>query len=157
MTAPQNQKRKFALRLPRLPWWGWGIAGAVLVGIVVSVAMSMPEQGSWRYGACKVFLQRYIKYPESIRFIAGGETMSTVSIVFSDTNPFGAQQIRVFECLFSNPDGRLSLSKITMDRKPIPDEIVKTYNALLPTLAGIELETELPPPPPNSLENLKED
>lgn len=150
---PVRKRKRNALRLPL---WGWGTIGAVLIGGLLGIYMNMPEHASWRYGACKVFLERYVRFPDTLKVIAGWESQASTGIAFTDMNPFGAEQIRIFECYFSNTNGEITLSKITLDRKPIADEIFKNYSTLLPLLAAIETDTALPPPTPSALEDLKD-
>jgi hypothetical protein len=147
----------------RMPLWGWGMLGITLIGAAIGVALNMPQHGSFRYGACRVFLESYIRFPSSIQIIAAGETQNITTISFSDINPFGAEQIRDFKCYFTNaPNGKTLLTSITLNdgmKKgglPLPDAITKKFNAMLPTLATTKLNTELPESlPTGSLESLQ--
>lgn len=154
MNAPKTSRK---LNFPSLPVWAWATIAAVVLGALGALAYSMPTHASWRYGACKVFLERYVKYPPTIDIKTGREMRSMVEIAFADTNPYGSEQIREFECYFSeSKEGRVTLSKITLDRKTIPEEFIKSYNELIPLLASIETDTQLPKDLPSSLSDLKE-
>lgn len=154
MNAP---KAKMKLQFPSLPVWAWATIGAVVLGAVGALVYSLPSHASWRYGACKVFLERYVKFPSTIDIKTGREMRSMVELAFADTNPYGSQQIREFECYFSeNAQGRVTLSKITLDRKTIPDEYIKSFNDLIPLLTSIDTDTELPRDLPSSLSDLKD-
>ena len=148
-----NLTRKVA----RLPVWLW--AALVLGGIggLSAYVVNQPDHAGWRYGACKVFLEQYVRFPDTIDIKVGAEMRASVAIGFSDINPFGAQQIRVFECYFSQTQNGEHLSRITIDRKALPDDIVKKFDAMLPLLANLQdLDTALPGELPNDLEDLKE-
>lgn len=137
--------------------WVWITLGAFAAGGLTAYSISQPQYASWRYGACRAFLDQYVRFPTTIDIKVGGETRSSVVIGFSDTNPYGSEQIRVFECYYSqDSNGRVSLSKVTMDRKPIPDDTLAAYNATLPLLQTQKLDTALPKALPSNLEDLKE-
>jgi len=149
--------KKPAKKTIRLPLWGWGLVGAAVLGIVITVVMMLPSYAGWRYGACKVILEQYVRFPTTIDIKVGGESESSAVVGFSDINPFGAEQIRIFECYYSqNSDGGVTLSKLTMDRKALPEEVVKRFNQMLPIIVQEKLDTKLPPDLPDDLEGLKE-
>jgi hypothetical protein len=148
----------------RIPLWGWGVLGVITMGAAVGIALNLPQHGSFRYGACRVFLESYIRFPSSIDIITANENPNIVTISFSDINPYGAEQIRDFKCYFAAaPGGKTLLTKITLDdgmkkgARPLPDHITKNFNAMLPTLRTTELNTKLPEAThTGSLENLQE-
>ncbi len=146
----------------RLPLWGWGIIAVILIGGALAIALNLPQHGSWRYGACKVFLENSIRFPTTIDIISAKENSTTVTIGFSDINPQGSQQIRDFKCYYSaNEQGRTTLTKITIydgmknGATPLPDDITKKFNAMLPILSGEKMDTRLPKDIPTSVEDLK--
>ena len=142
--------------LQKMPWWGWVVAGVFATLVAILVVWLQPAKAGWRYGACKVILERYIRFPETGNVLVGGEREGSATIVFSDVNPFGAQQIRTFECYYSqDASGRVTLSKLMMDRKTLPDDTVAYYNRALPVIMNLKLDMVLPPPPPDDPVELK--
>lgn len=140
----------------RLPLWLWATFLLFIAGGFIAFTLSQPTQAGWRYGACKAFLEQYVRFPSTINIKIGGETRASAVIGFADINPFGAEQIRVFECYYSQDNqGRTVLSKVTMDRKALPEDTIQTYNAMLPILLSQKLDTALPDPLPDALEDLK--
>ena len=139
----------------KLPVWLWATILLFAAGGATAYLMNQPRHAGWRYGACKVFLEQYIRFPTTIQVQTGSESRNSVAIGFSDINPFGSQQIRVFECFYSQGPKGTELSKITMDRKTLPDDLTKKFNAQLKLLAGQKLDTALPKDLPRSLEALK--
>lgn len=137
----------------RVTGWLWVTLIVFLAGGATAFVINMPQHASWRFGACKVFLEQYVRFPPTIKIEDGGETQGSAQISFSDRNPFGAEQIRVFECYFTQDN---HLTRITMDRKALPVELVKTYDAQLPFLSSQKLDTALPKDPPRKLEDLKD-
>lgn len=140
-----------------LPIGAWIVLAVVVLGGGMAYTNAQPNQASWRYGACKEFLNLYERFPQSIVVKEGWETAGSAVISYNSRNPFGSEQIRVFECHYStDKQGRMVLSKITLDRKTIPDEKTKRFSAMLPTLAGTKLDNSLPKPLPSNLNDLQE-
>lgn len=148
-------KAMLTQKLWKLPVWAWLTLLIFISGGAVGYVYNLPQHAGWRYGACKVFLEQYVRYPPTIEIQTGGETRNSAVISFSDINPFGAQQIRVFECHYSQGPSGTVLSRVTIDRKALPDEQVKKFNEQLGILAGQELDTALPKDLPEDLEDLK--
>lgn len=137
-----------------------GVWLAILV--VVSAAgiwykVSQPAYATQRYGICKVFLEQYLRFPTTLTINQGGETRGSAVIRFSDVNPFGSQQVRTFECFFSqDAKGRTTLSRITMDRKAIAEEKIKFFQKEMPLLMVQELDNALPKDLPSNLLDYKD-
>lgn len=142
-------------KILKLPLWLWITLLLFAAGGATAFVMNQPRHAGWRYGACKAFLEQYVRFPTTIDVQTGGETRNSAVISFSDINPFGAQQIRVFECFYSEGPGGTQLSRITLDRKTLPDDLTKKFNAQLKLLAGQKLDTALPKDLPSDLEDLK--
>jgi hypothetical protein len=140
-----------------LPVWLWATIVIIAVGGAAYYTINQPKHAGWRYGACKVFLEHYVRFPTTINMREGGESRGSAVLSFSDRNPYGSEQVRSFECYFSHENGHTKLSRITLDRKALPDDIVARYNDMLPVLLGVELDTALPKDVPDDLEALKED
>jgi hypothetical protein len=140
-----------------LALWVWLLIILAVAGGGGWYLASQPVQASWRYGVCRAFLDQYVRFPTTVKIEQGGETRGSAYMTFFDTNPFGAQQVRVFECYFNeDAQGRVTLSRITMDRKSIPQDYVDKYNAQIPVLASQKLDTALPGDLPSNIEDLKD-
>lgn len=151
--------KKFLTRkILRMPMWLWIFVLLLALGGGGAWMAAQPAHASWRYGACKAFLEQYVRFPVTIDVEIGAETRSSAVIGFSDVNPFGSQQIRVFECHYSeSADGRVTLSRITIDRKALPEDVVKNFDAMLPLLAvNPDLDTALPKDVPENIADLKD-
>jgi len=140
----------------KLPVWLWLTVLIFAAGGAAGYLYSMPKHAGWRYGACKVFLEQYVRYPSTIEIRTGGETRSSAVISFADINPFGSQQVRVFECHYSEGPRGTVLSKVTVDRKTMPEDMTKKFNDQLGILAGQKLDTALPKDLPRDLEDFKQ-
>lgn len=146
----------------RLPLWGWAALGVLLLGGGVAVALNLPQQGTWRYGACRVFLEDYIRFPTTLRVLGVRENATTATISFSDMNAYGSEQIRDFKCYYStDARGRTSLSKVTIydGRKngpaSLPEERIRKYTKMLPAINSAEPDATLPRDAPDDIADFR--
>ncbi len=158
MAKTQNGFSKlFTARFLKIPVWIFLTFALFGAGGGLAYLLTLPKHAGWRYGACRVFLEHYIRFPETIQIEEGGETRNSAVLIFSDINPFGARQVRVFECYYSQgPRGNVILSRILLDRRQLPSALVEKYNTMLPVITSLELDTALPKDFPDNLEDLKE-
>lgn len=150
--------RLLSQKLWRLPIWAWLIVMAIILGSGYAYMNAQPAQASWRYGACKVFLEQYVRFPNTLKIKEGWETSGSAGMSFTDRNPFGSEQIRTFECYYSTgAQGGTRLSKITLDRRTLPEAVTSRFSAMLPVLAGQqELNNDLPKPLPRNLKDMQD-
>ncbi len=140
-----------------LKTWIWILVIVVIGGGGLTWLAKQPQHATWRYGVCKVYLEEYVRFPLTINIEQGGETIGSAYISFTDVNPFGSQTVRNFECYFSQNDtGRIVLSKVTVDRKPVPDDLLKIFQGELPVLTSQKLDTALPKDLPSDLMDYKD-
>lgn len=140
----------------KTPIWLWLTLLLFVAGGALAWVINQPRHAGWRYGACKTFLEQYVRFPTTIEVQTGSETRNSAVIGFSDINPFGSQQIRMFECFYSEGPGGTQLSKVTMDRKTLPEDLIRQFNAQLPVLSTQKLDTALPKALPGDLKDLKD-
>lgn len=126
---------KKSFKMPKVPVWAWVLViGAVVGGYVYSVKQDRPV-GGWRYGVCKVFLDLYVRYPESLRVNDVLEGPTSARIGYSSANTFGSMEVHDMECTYSREDnGQVRMSGVVLDpgskylRKRIDDERVKSFS-----------------------------
>ncbi|MCB1538570.1 MAG: hypothetical protein H6865_02760 [Rhodospirillales bacterium] len=141
----------------KLPLWLWLTLALFIAGGALGFVLTRPQHAGWRYGVCRAYLELYLRFPETIRIDEGGETSTGAMLIFADVNPFGSEQVRMWECYFTRGnDGNVTLSRITIDRRALPAALIQKYAQMLPVLAGLELNTALPKELPNDLEDLKD-
>ena len=51
----------------------------LLIFLIVLTFTASPE-GTWRYGVCKVFLERYAPYPTDLSLLLAGESRNSAQI-----------------------------------------------------------------------------
>ena len=104
------------------------VGGIVLIGALayggITAYIGEGRSGTWRYGLCKVFLEQYTAYPQSLVILDSGEGQNAAMIGYLATNPYGAQQSQEMECFYSSGPAGITMSRVTINRKPL--DLIKT-------------------------------
>lgn len=139
----------------------WALPAAAII-VIAAIAgavflVTQPSYGTFRYGLCRTFLEYEFAYPPTIEILTVTEESKAARIYFAEKNPFGNERIIQADCDFQIDSARnqVTLLRLSFDRKPIPKERVARYNRMIPTLMAMELNKELPPVLPRSLDRLK--
>lgn len=136
---------------------GGGFLAILLVILIVS-SFSSPRIGTWRYGVCKVFLERYSQYPPDLKILTAGEKEGSARIGYLLTNSYGSRESELMECFYNTAGNTVKLSRVTIDRKPLDQSMINDFNPTIPTiLAQEDLDLTLPDILPTSFEDLKFD
>lgn len=131
--------------------------GVLLVFLIVLTFTAAP-QGTWRYGICKVFLERYAAYPPNLKILTAGEKQSSAQIGYMITNAFGSRQSELMECFYNITPQGVRLNRVTIDRKPLNQAIIDAFNPTIDVIiAHPDLDKTLPERLPTNLEDLKQD
>lgn len=140
------------------PWAFPALIGAVIViaGFLIWES-NQPAHGTWRYGLCRQIIEFEYSYPTTFDIMSVTEDTSSARIYFAEKNSFGNERIVQADCDYQvdAARNRITLVRLSLDRKPVPKERIAFYNRLIPTLRTQELDTALPPPLPRSLDLLK--
>ena len=86
------------------------------------------RSGTWRYALCKVFMEQYSQYPSELKILTVAEKQNSAQIGYLSTNAFGDQSSELMECFYNTNDNRVSLTRVTLNRKnlvlrnPVVDE-----------------------------------
>lgn len=130
----------------------------VLVLFLLVLTFTAGTQGTWRYAVCKVFLERYAEYPSSLKILTAGEKQSSAQIGYMITNAFGSRESELMECFYNVTGAGVTLSRVTVERIPLPQELIDTFNPTIGVILSDEdLDKNFPPKLPNDLEDLKQD
>lgn len=133
-----------------------GVFLIIVIAVVVSASWETARQGTWRYGLCKVFLERYSQYPTNIKILTTGEKQNSAQIGYLTTNSYGSRESQLMECFYNTANGRVELNKVTLDRKPLPKSAIKEFNKTIPIImARQDLNLDLPPRLSMTIEDLK--
>jgi hypothetical protein len=97
---------------------GLFLIGAGFLYLLASPFLNTPPTGTWRYGLCKVFVERITQYPEDLIYLAAEERQGSARIRYLSTNSYGSRVSSQLECFYNrNAQGQIELSRVTMDRK----------------------------------------
>jgi len=157
-TQNTAQASPFFTWLNKNGWVYWLIALLIFGGIGFGIYKSQqPKQGGVLYGICKTLMNFEYQYPFTFDVLTVTQGSRDVRMFMAETNSFGQERIVQVDCDFSITDGRMALTRLTLDRKAIPDERIQYYNRIVPTLRAMsdELDRDLPEPLPRSLQELK--
>lgn len=134
-------------------------AGAVIILFIFITALTFTAapKGTWRYGLCHVFLERYSQYPTNLRILVAGERQNSAQIGYLTTNAYGSQVSQLMECFYNIDSTGVTINRITIDRVPLEQKLIDDFNLTIPAILGREdLHYELPPRLPDNLEDLKQ-
>lgn len=138
-----------------VPVWGWALGVCAIIALIVFMA-TRPSHGTWRFAACQVLLETTVRFPDTIELIGVGEAAQSATLIYTDINAYGTQQIKTFECHYvMDTYGNIRLSRVVQNRRAFNDEILADLNKKLPTILTQELDTRLPKPIPSDLLKIK--
>jgi hypothetical protein len=129
---------------------------AIVLVIVIATSWTADRTGTWRYGVCKVFMERYSQYPTNIKILTAGEKQNSAQIGYLVTNSYGSRESQLMECFYNTTGGRVTMNKVTLDRKPLPQDVIDDFNPTIPIIMAQEgLDLRLPKRLPNTMVDLK--
>lgn len=112
--------------------------------------------GTWRYGICKVFLERSVEYPTNLKILTTAEKQNSAQIGYLVTNAYGSTESQLMECFYTTDNTGIHLSKVTLDRRTYDQSVVDAFNVSIGTiLTDKDLNLELPTRLSDTLEDLK--
>lgn len=130
------------------------LAVIVLIGVGAYVS-SLPPKGTWRFAVCRSLVQFEFTYPETIDVLSATEGRATARLYLSEMNTFGNERIWQVDCDYQINGTKVTLARLSLDRKKIPDERVEYYNKMMSTLMSQNPNRTMPKPLPSSLDKLK--
>lgn len=137
-------------------WIGIGIGAIIVLASLYAFLGPDTREGTWRYGACKVFLELSTTFPRTLSIIAVSENRNGAKIVYNQKNPYGHTQTQLMECTFRQEGNQVSLSRVTIDRRAFHDEVlIADFNRSLPSVLANLPDLTYPKRPPSKLEDLK--
>lgn len=158
MTAQQTvQKKSFSIKtlsMNKIKLWG-GIAGGLLIVLLIFNAVISKPQGTQFYGICKTFIELNMPYPTTLNIVQVQQYTYSVQIYYNHIDPFGSVRSEMMECGFDVVDGQTQLVSILKDRKPIETEKVQKFNATMGAVVAGKPDLTLPRRLKGSIEALK--
>ena len=133
--APPPDKRKRYLRIG---------GGAVALLLVIFIwALLLPRSGTIHYGICKVFAERYITFPFTMRVLDVEYFGLTVRVYATHIDASGQYRYDQFLCEFDNQN--LDIKEAQINRKKVDPLIVTDFNKGLDAILLNPPDLTLPP------------
>ena len=133
------------------------------VGVIVLLSYSVhwlmkPYQGGLAFGICKVFLEGVTRYPDHLRLSTVEEFETSVRIWYTQVDSFGEYRMEPIQCYYKNdPERGTVVDKITINRRELDPRLVDNFNRALPSISAFPINTDIPAPLPDSLQDLQID
>ncbi len=134
-----------------------GMAGAFLFIVLLAFSCG-PRQGTMLYGVCRTFLEMYVPYPNTLRYVGVEEYVKVgkVRIDFAHIDASGSFSINMMECAFlQDPLRGLQLEKVEVNRKLVDPAEVTVFNPSIPAIAASQPDLALPSHIPGFLEKFE--
>jgi hypothetical protein len=134
------------------------VVGFITILIIFLVVLSGNDEakGTWRYGLCKVFLERYAQYPTHIKLLTSGEKQNSAQLGYININSYGSQNSEMMECFYNIDQNGVTLNHVTVNRRTFNQDMVNEFNQSIPIILEREdLDLVLPPRLGWTLESLK--
>lgn len=155
-----DRDTQFTALVKEYQHWLFVAGGAIIILMIFMTALTYTAtpKGTWRFGLCKIFLERNSQYPTALKILVAGEKQSSAQIGYITTNAYGSQESELMECYYNIDAQGVTLSSVTIDRSPLDSALLDEFNPTIPAiLAREDLSIELPPRLPSELEDLKRD
>lgn len=135
----------------------------ILVGLIAAYLIFVlfirtpVQQGSWRYAACRTFIELHHEYPQTIDIFAAADRASDVTIFYNVHNAFGAIEVNNMYCAFSQNarSGRPVLSRLEINGEPIDRDTMNKFSFTIPYIIYSNPSAALPPPLKAPLSEIK--
>jgi len=157
--GPQKKAQKKKPLKERLRKWRNAIIGVFLFLSFLIWFGIQPIKGTIHVGICRVFIELTLKYPPSFRFVQYDLFQNAHRIYYTFTGPFGETQSNLAECTFSQDPqtGYPVLEGVNINRKPVDQAQIDSFNKTLPLIMGFEIDRIIPRPYTGDLMDLKRD
>ncbi len=118
---------------------------------------SLPRKGSMAYGICRVFLERYVQYPSTLRISTVKEFTESVRIWYIQTDSFGQYRMEPIRCYYKADAAQgYILDKITVRRKKLDREQIESFNKILPVIRASNPDLTIPHKLPDNITALRD-
>lgn len=133
-------------------------AGVVMLLTYSVVWLMKPYQGGLAFGICKVFLEGMTRYPDHLRLSTVEEFETSVRIWYTQVDSFGEYRMEPIQCYYKNdPEHGTLVDKVLINRREVDPRLVDNFNRALPSVSAFPINTDIPAPLPDSLQDLQID
>lgn len=129
--------------------------GGILAFCYIFYLLLIPYKGGLNYGVCKVFLELYARYPDTLSLSTVEDFGDSYRIWFTETDAFGQYRLQQMQCYYRPDDeSGFALARVTLDRRDVDQKIVDDFNRSIRTIAAFPPDLTFPDPIPDSLEDI---
>lgn len=150
-----GDKKKAARKKRRIR----GLQGlGFLVFCYIVYLLFIPFQGGMNFGACKVFLELYVRYPDTLHLSTVEDFGDSYRIWFTETDAFGQYRLQQVQCFYRADDTTgFAIERVEIDRRPVDQKFVDDFNRSLPTVLAFPPDLTYPKAIPDSLSDIEID
>ncbi len=128
--------------------------GVGILALVLYIGLK-PLQGTIKFGICRVFVERTVAYPPTLRILAVQERPQDVRIDYTSLNEFGESVVKQATCTFRpDPANPNLLSGVVIAGRKAPARDVAIFNTTIPFIMANPPSLILPLPMPVDLSDL---
>lgn len=133
------------------------VLGLVVFGYIFYL-LFVPYKGGLNFGACKVFLQLHVRFPHTLRLSTVEDFGDSFRIWYAYTDTSGQYRMDRIQCYYRpDPEMGFALDRVTINRRPVEQEIVERFNKSIPVIKQNPPDLTLPQPIPDSLQDMEID
>jgi hypothetical protein len=115
-----------------------------------------PLVGTINFGICRVFAERTMVYPSTMRVVAVQERPQDVRMDVVSLNQFGESMVTQVTCNFHTDAANLhKLSSVLVNRRKVPEREVAIFNTTIPYILANPPSLVLPAAIPVELVDLQ--
>lgn len=96
-----------------------GVIAILLLVFIVYASIPNTRQGTWRFGICKVLLERLSEYPSELKILTVAEKSASAQIGYLTTNSYGSQESELMECFYNMKGTSITVNRVTINRKSL--------------------------------------
>ncbi|HRQ61273.1 MAG TPA: hypothetical protein PLO23_07175 [Alphaproteobacteria bacterium] len=141
------EKRKRRIRMAQ--------GAGFLVFCYIVYLLFIPFKGGMNFGACKVFLELYVRYPDTLNLSTVEDFGESYRIWFTEVDAFGQYRHQQIQC-FYKPDETtgFAIDRVTIDRREVEQKFIDDFNRSLPTVLAFPPDLTYPKAIPDSLSDV---
>ena len=117
---------------------------AVLILIALFSCDTAPK-GGLAYALCATFAERLVPFPPTITVNGLEQGRKATRVYYTHTDAFGQFRQEMLDCEFgTDAEGRTIMTRVELNRRPVPEEEIESFNSVLGAVAQSDPDQTLP-------------
>lgn len=135
-----------------------GAAAAVAFICWAGFYLFKPYKAGMTFGICKTFLELNVQFPQDLRLSTVEDYGQYIRIWYTQLDAFGEYRMESIQCHFRADEVTgAAVEKILINRKELEPARITEFNKIIPTILAFPPDLTVPPPLPDSLQDLQVD